>query len=347
MIDWTIAHRLAGVVAGGAPSAGLDADLAGIARRSEELAGAYTGLSPAAGIPPAEGVSRAEWSEVNLAGMRSLLDPLGDKLGGNLGPLQPVLRLTAGALLGAEVGAITGYLAQRVLGQYEIALLDPAAPARLLFLTENLAEARDRMGADAEELVTWVALHEVTHAYQFSGVPWLREHLARLVRELLSTLEVRLRLDALPTLPARVDIRGWVETAREEGLVGLMASPAQRGVLRRLQALMALLEGYSEHVMDAVGTDLLPTLPDLREAMDRRRRTRSLLEALLQRLIGLDLKLRQYEQGKRFCDAVVDAGGLEALNRAWSAPAAVPTLAELDAPAAWLERTAALPAAAG
>jgi putative hydrolase len=134
-------------------------------------------------------------------------------------------------------------------------------------------------------------------------------------------------------------VRALIEAVREGGVTALVVGPGRKALLDRMQATMAVLEGYAEHVMDAVGADLLPDLPKLRAALNRRRRDRSGLLRVLERLIGLDLKLRQYEQGKAFCDGVVARGGIAALNRVWRAPEALPTLRELDDPAAWLERT--------
>ena len=113
----------------------------------------------------------------------------------------------------------------------------------------------------------------------------------------------------------------------------------RREVLDRVQSFMAVLEGYAEHVMDAVGADVLDDLPGLRSALQRRRRDRSGLLKLLERLIGMDLKLRQYEQGKSFCDGVVARAGIEGLNRVWADPQNMPTVAELGDPMAWLART--------
>ena len=133
--------------------------------------------------------------------------------------------------------------------------------------------------------------------------------------------------------------KGLADRVREDGIATLALGPERKELFDGMQALMAVLEGYAEHVMDAVGDDVLDDLPALRGALNRRRRERSGFLRLLERLIGMDLKLRQYEQGKRFCDAVVARGGIEALNRAWHSPEAMPTLAELEDPVAWLERT--------
>ena len=233
---------------------------------------------------------------------------------------------------------MSGMLAQRVLGQYEFPILEPEAPARLLFVSPNLAVAASALDAEPDELLRWVALHEVTHALQFGGVPWLRPHIATMVRELLGGLQVDpVRLMKLPDTS---DFRSMVDKIREGDLATLIVGPERRAALDAMQAFMAVLEGYAEHVMDEVGAEILPNLPELRGAMDRRRRDRSGLMRIFEKLIGMDMKLRQYELGKKFCDAVAKAGGITALNRVWEGPAQMPTLAELEAPDTWMARTA-------
>ena len=341
MIDWPVAHRLAGLVAGHGRRLDAADDLPAIAVECEGLVADYTGLAAGGALPRAEAVSRTEWADLNLRGFRPLLDPVAERIGSGAGPLQGAVRAAGGAVIGAEVGLLTGYLSQRVLGQYEVALLDPTAAPRLVFVAENLGGAVESLKVDGDELVRWVALHEVTHALQFAGVPWLREHLGDLLRELLATFDVRIDPRALLRIPSGAELREWAERLRRDGLVALVASERQRAVLDRLQSAMAVVEGYAEHVMDAVGARLLDTLPELRAAMERRRRSRSPAEVLLQRLIGLDVKLRQYEVGKAFCDDVAAAGGIAAVNRAWASPEALPTLDELSRPSDWLARTGA------
>ncbi|MDP9383963.1 MAG: zinc-dependent metalloprotease [Actinomycetota bacterium] len=344
MIDWRLATVVAQGVAGLGPTvpAGAAAPFEALAAPAEEsrrLVEAYTGLVPVAPVPRAEGIDRGVWIDTSLGGMRGLLDPVIERLGGNLGALAGPVRAAAGALLAAEVGVLSGVLAQRVLGQYEFPVLDPQAPARLLFVAPNLAHAARSLGADPEDLKRWVALHEMTHALQFGGVPWLREHLAGRVGGLLAALEVEVDPRRLSRLPSAEDLRGLVEAVRRGELATLVMGDAQRAQLEEMQAFMAVLEGYAEHVMDAVGADLLPRLPELRAAMDRRRRDRTGLLRLFERLIGLDMKLRQYELGKSFCDAVVARGGIAALNRVWEVPERMPSPAELEDPPAWLART--------
>src|SRR5829696_2571306 len=342
MIDWPLATRLAGLVAGRPVARSPRVDLQALADQSEREVVAYTGLVPRTPVPPAEGIGRTEWIEANVGAMRRLLDPALDQVGSRLGPAKQAVRLTAGVVLTGEVGVILGFLAQRVLGQYDLVLLDAAPddhPPRLLFVLPNLGGAVNAFGADEQEFLLWVALHEVTHAVQFAGVPWLQPHLGGMVRELLSSAELKIDASRALRMPRTDDLKRLAAAVRAGDIVSLVASERERATLDRMQATMAVLEGYAEHVMDTVGAPLLPSLPRLRAALDARRRSQSAPARLLQRLLGLEMKLRQYEQGKRFCDAVVREAGVEALNRVWESPEMLPSSAELDVPSQWLRRT--------
>ena len=345
MIDWGLAQQIAVLVAGEATngvatSARLDG-LAAAGAESERLVTGYTGLRPAGPLPRPEALDRGGWIEANVRSLRPLLEPLADRVGSGLGPLAGPVRATAGVVMAAEIGALFGYMSRHVLGQYELVLLDSETPARLLFVAPNLEEAVRSLDDESGELLRWVALHETTHALQFEGVAWLRGHLSGLVHELLGSVEVSIDAGRLLRLPGGADLRAFVDAVRAGDLLSLVTAPEQRAVLDRAQATMAVVEGYAEHVMDAVGIGLLPSLPRLRAGLERRRATRSPAGRWLARLLGLELKLRQYRDGKRFCDAVVEAGGIDALNRVWDRPEALPSLAELEDPAAWIARTGA------
>ena len=338
MIDWKLATTVAEGIANlkPAPEASAFEHVAGPTEESARLVSAYTGLV-ADSLPHAEPVDRPLWIQGNLTSLKTVLDPVAEKLGQGMGPLSGAVAAASGALLAVEVGAVSGMLGQRVLGQYEFPILEPEAPARLLFVSPNLAVAASALDAEPDEPLRWVALHEVTHALQFGGVPWLRPHIATMVRELLGGLQVDpVRLMKLPDTS---DFRSIVDKIREGDLATLIVGPERRAALDAMQAFMAVLEGYAEHVMDEVGAEILPNLPELRGAMDRRRRDRSGLLRIFEKLIGMDMKLRQYELGKKFCDAVAKAGGIAALNRVWEGPAQMPTLAELEDPDAWMART--------
>jgi coenzyme F420 biosynthesis associated uncharacterized protein len=247
-------------------------------------------------------------------------------------------------------------LSQRVLGQYDIALLDASVPPRLLLLAPNLALTARTLGVDRDELVLWVTIHEITHAVQFSAAPWLRDHLGGMLEELIDGLQVTLagqssnegagdgpvaaaaRGHSRPKLPDPGELWELLERARRGELLRLTLGEDRWQLVERMQAAMSLIEGHAEHTMDAVGEEVLPSLPRLRAAMNRRRENRGLPWRVLERLLGLELKLRQYELGRRFCDAVVSDGGPQALARAWSGAEALPTMAELNEPAKWLAR---------
>jgi uncharacterized protein (DUF2342 family) len=274
--------------------------------------------------------------------------------------------------MGVQVGALTGVLSQRVLGQYDLALLDSSVTPRLLLLAPNLAQAARTLGVDRDELVLWVSIHEITHAVQFSGAPWLREYLGGMLKELIEGLQVTISgrsgeqddgtaenggaggatgrrggwVPSMPKLPDAAELRDMVERARRGELLRLTLGEDRWALVERMQAAMSLIEGHAEHVMDAIGADVLPSLPRLRAAMNHRRESRGLPWRVLERLLGLELKMRQYELGRRFCDAVVDAGGPQALALAWSGPDALPTPAELELPSLWIARVAGVNAAA-
>jgi coenzyme F420 biosynthesis associated uncharacterized protein len=342
MVDWSLARRIAGLAGATEGPVDVGVDVVAAARRLEPEVAGYTGLDPQGNAPPAEVVDRATWADANLTTFSHLLEPIADRMSerlGGAGPLAGPLRMGAGATIAAEAGLITGYMSQRVLGQFELSLIQPEAPTRLLFVAPNLNKAVGDLGAEREAFIDWIVLHELTHVVQFTGVPWLRDHLGGLLRAYLATVDVQIKAGAAGGLPAMPNIQELVDRFRDGGLMALIQNREQRELMDQLQPVMAVIEGYSEHVMDALGATLVPGYERLRDAMDRRRRSRSAPERILQKLLGLDMKRRQYEQGKRFCDAVVDEVGIDGLNVVWRAPADMPTPAELEDPAAWVRRT--------
>jgi uncharacterized protein (DUF2342 family) len=337
--------------------------------------GAYTGLELPAELPPLEMVDRSGWIAANLSTMRPLLEPVAERLGDAGGILRGPLRSAPGYLLGAQLGAVTGLLSQRVLGQYDVSLLDGDVPPRLLLLAPNLAGTARNLGVDRDELTAWVAIHEITHAVQFSGAPWLREHLGGMLRELLDGMQLGLGAGEEKNGDGEngendgggkarsgpggigIGIPDWltdprVLLARARALeLGEIVERARRGELlrvglgeerwqlvERMQATMSLIEGHAEHTMDAVGADVLPSLPRLRAALTRRRESRGLPWRVLEKVLGLELKMRQYEVGRQFCDEVVAAGGPELLAVAWRSPESLPSGEELTQPGRWIAR---------
>ncbi len=345
-IDWKVAQRVGEMLSGGAPRAAEQAaDTAasgGVQALAEDFAArvsAYAGLPLRGGIPAVESIDRPRWIEANIATMRPLLDPLTKRLGKGTGPLAPALRSTTQLLLGVQVGALTGVLSQRVLGQYDVALLDPERPPRLLLLAPNIDQAAESLGLDRDQFVAWVTIHEVTHAVQFGGAAWLREHLGGMLRELLDGMQIGVRPSGLASLPSAADLRALAARLRAGELLRLGLGEERWGLVERMQATMSLIEGHAEHVMDAVGAEALPSIERMRTAMDRRRRSRAWPWRIVERLLGLEMKMRQYELGRAFCDEVVAGGGPRALARVWESPAMLPSGEELERPQLWLRRT--------
>ena len=168
----------------------------------------------------------------------------------------------SGSCSTTEVGVVLGYLAQRVLGQYELVLLDEAVedrPPRLLFVLPNLGQAVTNFGADEQEFMTWVTLHEVTHAVQFAGVPWLHGHVAG---PRAGAAAQRRAADRGAAQAADADAApscgGSRDALRHGDLISIVTDESERETLDRVQAVMAVIEGHAEHVMDAVAPDLLP-----------------------------------------------------------------------------------------
>jgi coenzyme F420 biosynthesis associated uncharacterized protein len=355
-IDWRTAQRIGELIAGSPPYGGLRVDaVEPLARDFAGRVSAYSGLPLNGELPALEMVDRPTWIAANLQTMRPLMAPLSERLGEPRGGLGGTLGSVSGLMLGAQVGALTGMLSQRVLGQYDLALLDATVPPRLLLLAPNLAQAAGNLRVDRDELVLWVTIHEITHAVQFTGAPWLREHIGGMLKELLEGLQVSLTGDGkesgkrgswpqMPKLPDVSELREIVERARSGQLLRVTLGEDRWRLVERMQAAMSLIEGHAEHTMDAVGAEVLPSLPRLRAAMTRRRSQRGLPWRVLEKLLGLELKMRQYEEGKRFCDSVVAEGGPELLARVWRSSETLPSAEELEHPAQWTARIGAVAA---
>jgi coenzyme F420 biosynthesis associated uncharacterized protein len=349
LVDWRLATRVAGGVAGGdapghpGPRPLRAGSLVATCEEAEQLVRGYAQLDADAGIPAPEAIGRSAWSAAMISTLRDLATEVERENEVRIslpGPLGSIARSLVGVATGTEVGLAAGYASRRVLGQYDVALVGSERPPRLLFVAPNLAGAANDLDTDLDAFVRWVALHETTHALQFATAPWLREHLGGLARKLLSAT---LAGAGIGDLARRVvaDPKGAISSVMRANLAAAIASPEQAAILDRIQATMTVIEGHAEHVMDAAAGEFVADVPALRRRIEARRSGRGPLEAILSRLLGLDLKLRQYKLGKEFCDAVAERGGIEAVNRIWSSPEALPTVIELRAPDAWLERTSA------
>jgi coenzyme F420 biosynthesis associated uncharacterized protein len=346
-VDWGLAERVAATVAGSSrdgadPSApGLDpASVQAACTDGLAAARAYTGLEPGA-IPEPEVIGRSEWARGGLGTLQSATHQLEHDVAGKIsvaGPLGAIARSVAGAATGAEAGVAVGYAARRVLGQYDVAVVGPARPARLLFVGPNLAAARAELEVHPRPFLLWIAAHELTHVLQFGGVPWLADHVRALVTELIDHASDELDLRALAGRLLRSDPRQLIRSTLQGELVRVLANERQLEAFGRLQATMSVIEGHAEHVAEASTGEVEPGVAEVRRRAEERRRRSGGLGEAVGRLLGMEAKLRQYRLGKTFCDGIGALGGQAALNSLWASPASLPNLSELERPEAWLDR---------
>ena len=281
-------------------------------------------------------IDRREWIDLNLATFERLferVEHLMNTAASEDTPGRALARIVNRSIGNQQIGLLMSFLARKVLGQYDVSLLaaGPASRGRLHFVEPNIVATANAMRLPLDEFRTFIALHEATHAFEFEAYPWLRDHFAGLVAESID----RLAADSggLATrLRAALANRGpghWLER---------MMSPAQLETFQRTQALMSLLEGYSNHVMNAAGEQLLPVFEQIHDRFERRNQGRGALERAIMRLTGLDLKMEQYQAGERFVDTIIASRDRGFLNRVWERPEHLPTLDEIRAPARWMAR---------
>jgi coenzyme F420 biosynthesis associated uncharacterized protein len=324
----------------------LHRDLADAVPRAEELVAETSGIAPP---PPVQWriIDRAAWADANIRSMTALLGPLATKIEQRLDAAPLPVRVAQRTVVSAEVGALLGYVSRRVLGQYDLLLSGPPTEdeveprdSMLYFVGPNMVETERRFGFIPEEFALWVAVHEVTHRFQFDGVPWVRGRFFALMHDYLDAAEVDARGLARRLAEAASRFARRSLPPEERSPVYLLASPEQRSIMDRVQALMAVVEGHGNFVMDHVGERVIPSFKRMRGVFERRRRQTNLLQRAFHHAIGLELKLRQYELGKEFCDRVVAVAGMDALGELWTSEGSLPSLAELRAPEKWLARVA-------
>ena len=238
---------------------------------------------------------------------------------------------------GSEVAGLLSFMSTKVLGQYELAPGRPASAARLLLVAPNVVQAERELGVDPGDFRLWVCLHEETHRVQFTAVPWLREHMLERTRAL--------SVDLVPDpdqLASRLSVvvRNLPDAVREggNGLSDLVTTPQQREEIARLTAIMSLLEGHADVIMDDVGPAVIPTVDVIRARFDERRGGRSSLDRIIRRLLGLEAKMRQYSDGAVFVHGVVDEVGMDGFNAVWESPETLPSPAEIGDHRLWLAR---------
>lgn len=343
-VDWALAEQVAARFAGtddfaeSYHRAGMAEDFGRLTTEAQRHVEAEVGFSSLAGPARARVVDRSDWVRANIASYRRLLRPVLEQVEERMhGPAAVV----SGKVAGAELGALLGWMSSKVLGQYDLLVLedeDPEDQDVVYYVGTNILALEKKHSFPPEQFRLWVALHEVTHRTQFTGVPWMREHFLGLVSGLLGEAEVD--PTRLFTAVGRVaeGVRTRTNPLDDGGLSALFASREQRRVMDDLGGLMSLLEGHGDVTMDRAALDRVPQADRFAKVLRSRRREMGLAQRLLTRLIGLEAKLNQYEQGEQFIEAVEEVGGPELLNRAFADPANLPSRSEILAPDEWIGR---------
>ena len=346
MIDWDLAVSAATRMAGPGPMitrADADeavAELKAGAHRSTPLVREFTGLVAEERTAPILVVDRRGWIQANADGFAQVLTPLVDRLQEKRGAPSPLAEAVGSRVTGLEVGTLLGFMSSKVLGQFDPFYAPPGSPdaGRLLLVAPNIVHTENEMGVDRNDFRLWVCLHEETHRVQFTAVPWMRDHIHAQIEELVGGIEVD------PAKVAQVLSEGVkrlgdvLRGADDVSLLELFSSARQREILDRVTAVMSLLEGHADVVMDGVGPEVIPTVEHIRRRFNERRKGTGYLDRVIRKLLGLDAKMAQYRNGAAFVRSAVEQVGMDGFNAVWAEPANLPTRPEIGDPAAWVRR---------
>jgi coenzyme F420 biosynthesis associated uncharacterized protein len=343
LVDWDLAARTAATVARPGPRLGRDeaqqlvGELRGAARAAVPHVAAVTRLTTAGPDDDVLVVDRAGWARINARGFRSLLEPVvADAMLRRERPTPAALVALGSRFTGLEVGGLLGFLSSRVLGQY-----DAFAPdGRLMLIAPNVVAAERELDVPPHDFRLWVCLHEETHRVQFGAHPWLAPHLVERIRGLVGGLLLEPTEVAERLGKALREVPDLVRGAQGSGvpLLDLVQTPQERAALAEITAVMSLLEGHADVVMDEVGPAVVPTVGRIRDRFSARRAGRGAVDRLLRRLLGLEAKMRQYADGARFVREVTGAVGVDGFNAVWTGPDTLPSAQEIADPAAWVRR---------
>jgi coenzyme F420 biosynthesis associated uncharacterized protein len=353
MIDWNVATSTAIRWVRPGPQVSLSearrvvAELRGQAIAVAEPVREVTGLPGDDDGGKVAVVDRPGWIKANISGFQVVLDPLVEHMReiGAAPAAGSVLTAVGSRVTGMQAGLILSYLASRVLGQYELFLPpDPdvpaadAPPGRLTLVAPNIVMVERELGVNPSDFRRWVCLHEETHRTQFTSVPWLRPYVQQQMTEFLLASDLD-PASILSRIRSAADaVGGAVRGGEGESIIEAIQSPRQREILDRLTAVMTLVEGHGDYVMDAVGPSVVPSVEEIRAKFNARRSSANRGEQVIRRILGIDLKMRQYQQGEAFVRAIVDEAGMGTFNRVWTSPQTLPTKDEFVDPLRWLRR---------
>jgi coenzyme F420 biosynthesis associated uncharacterized protein len=359
MIDWDVAISTGTRWARPGPQVSL-AEARRTVSELRDLAGAVqqpvyevTGMSAShdGSLGRVAVVDRPGWIRANVDGFRVVLEPLVEQLrerapGGGSATSRSggVVTAVGSRVTGIQAGLILAYLSSRVLGQYELFLppetspVDGEQPGRLTLVAPNIVMVERELGVDTHDFRRWVCLHEETHRLQFTAVPWLRDYVQSQMTEFLLASELDPAAILQRIRSAADAMAGAVRGGDGGSLIDAVATPKQKEIMDRLTSVMTLVEGHGDYVMDAVGPQVVPSVEQIRERFNARRGSNGRIEQTIRRILGIDLKMKQYAEGSRFVKAVVDEVGMADFNKVWTSPETLPTKEEFADPHLWVER---------
>lgn len=355
LINWDLAASTAARLTPPGPTldpAGIAAaveNLRLMADRSVPYVHEITGLEAARDLRDSSVliVDRASWARANTQSFAVMLQPAMEKmLEGRRGTLNPGAASVSGAITGSQLGAILSFLSSKVLGQYDpfsALAQNSSAPAagRLLLVAPNIIAVERELNVEPADFRLWVCLHEQTHRVQFAAAPWLRHHMMDEIENLSGLLlgNVDSLMERASAAAKSLKDRTAGGTAPSRGaILDLLQNPEEKAALSRLTALMSLLEGHANVVMDAVDASIVPSVKTIRQRFNSRDQDRGVIEKFIRSLLGLDAKMRQYSDGAKFVREVVAVAGMEGFNRVWESAGHLPTEAEIHDSKLWLER---------
>ncbi|HZT64935.1 MAG TPA: zinc-dependent metalloprotease [Acidimicrobiales bacterium] len=344
-VNWELAARVASRVAGSEPFArsyhyaALQADFDEATARAELMVAESTGLASLAGPARARVADRPQWVRANVESFRRLLSPLTRKIAER--PMAAPVAAVGRNIAGLQVGTLLGWMSTRVLGQYDLLLVEDERPEDqdvVYYVGPNVISLEKRYAFPPAQFRLWLALHEVTHRAQFTGIPWMRDYFVGLVNQTMSGVDPDPRRLVEGLRRTVEEVRAGRNPLADGGLLAILAGDEQVAVLRKVQALMSLLEGHGDVTMDRAASGLIPEAERFARVLRQRRQQHNAAARALQQLLGIEAKLRQYEMGERFIAAVEAAAGPDALQSAWKGPDYLPTMDEIRDPARWVAR---------
>ena len=344
LADWDTARITGRTVAGPGPKVtpaertALRADLSSHVKQAESLVSDFTGLAVDGFRSRAWVMGRGDWIRQNLKGLQLLMEPLAERVLERRPGAQTDRPTLSRKALGMQIGGLLGYVSRRVLGQFDV-FLPPDDDGLIYFVGPNIVDVERSFSLRPRDFRMWVAIHEVTHRVQFSIAPWLRSEITGMVDNYLRTVSLDPKELLEQFAHAAEGLRpGSGETPAETpgGILRLL-TPEQRPLFERTQAMMSLLEGHASYVMNQVAADVVDDLPSLRSALARRRAVGG-WEKRLQRAIGFDQKVAQYDAGERFVQEVSQRVGMSGFNLVWEGPANLPQPGEIGDPDRWIAR---------